>query len=94
MSQGIIFSVISFDVPQCGLDDSQKDFNGYVGSNVEDLGARHGNFSYGVRNNESDRFLEFCTAMNMAVSDTLFKKASYQVTYEFGPSKIQTKASF
>lgn len=41
------------------------DFNCHVGGNPEDYEDQHGDYSYGVRNKEVERILEFCAAVNL-----------------------------
>ena len=67
------------------------DFNGHVGSNIENYEDQHGGYGYGVRNKDGERILEFCTAMNKTtVGNTLIsRKANNLATYESGPSKTE-----
>ena len=52
-------------------------------------------YGYGVRNNEEERILEFCAAMNMKIGNTIFKKrSSHLITYESGPSKTEVDYYF
>jgi len=61
------------------------DLNGHVGSRSDDYVGVHGGFSYGTRNVEGERILEFGDAMEMVVCNTLFKKEDKKlVTYESG----------
>jgi hypothetical protein len=61
------------------------DLNGHVGSRSDDYVGVHGGFSFGTRNVEGERILEFGDAMEMVVCNTLFKKEDKKlVTYESG----------
>ena len=52
------------------------DFNDHLGSNPENYDEQHGDYGYGVRNKKGERILEFCTAKNMIVGNTVSKKRS------------------
>ncbi|XP_065315531.1 uncharacterized protein LOC135924402 [Gordionus sp. m RMFG-2023] len=52
------------------------DLNGHVGANSEGYEGVHGGFSYGMRNLEGERILDFSDAMDMIVCNTKFKKES------------------
>ncbi|XP_065315425.1 craniofacial development protein 2-like [Gordionus sp. m RMFG-2023] len=64
------------------------DLNGHVGVSSEGYEGVHGGFSYGMRNLEGERILEFSDAMDMIVCNTMFKKESEKlVTYKSGSTK-------
>ncbi|XP_065313843.1 uncharacterized protein LOC135923171 [Gordionus sp. m RMFG-2023] len=59
------------------------DLNGHVGASSEGYEGVHGGFSYGMRNLEGERILEFSDAMDMIVCNTMFKKESEKLmTYK------------
>ena len=69
--------------------------NDHVGSNAEYNEDQHRGYGYGVRNNEEERILEFCAAMNMKIGNTIFqKRSSHLITYESGPSKTEVDYYF
>ena len=69
--------------------------NDHVGSNAEHNEDQHRGYGYGVRNNEEERILEFCAAMNMKIGNTIYKKrSSHLITYESGPSKTEVDYYF
>ena len=50
----------------------------------------HGGFGFGNRNKEGERLLEFGTATDMVVCNTLFRKRlSRLITYESGGCQTQ-----
>ena len=50
----------------------------------------HGGFGFGSRNKEGERLLEFGTATDMVVCNTLFRKRlSRLITYESGGCQTQ-----
>ena len=60
------------------------DMNGHVGSDRGGYTA-HGGFGYGTRNLEGNLILEFCTAQDMFLSNTFFKRREEQLlTYSSG----------
>ncbi|XP_065318928.1 craniofacial development protein 2-like [Gordionus sp. m RMFG-2023] len=65
-----------------------NDLNGHVGASSEGYEGVHGGFSYGMRNLEGERILDFSDAMDMIVCNTMFKKESEKlVTYKSGSTK-------
>ena len=66
------------------------DFNGHVGKSSEGYEGVHGGFGFGSRNKEGERLLEFGTATDMVVRNTLFRKRlSRLITYESGGCQTQ-----
>lgn len=64
------------------------DLNGHVGAVSDGYVGVHGGHSFGTRNAEGERILEFCDALDMTVCNTLFKKDENKlVTYESGGMK-------
>ncbi|XP_065318916.1 uncharacterized protein LOC135926911 [Gordionus sp. m RMFG-2023] len=64
------------------------DLNGHLGASNEGYEGVHVGFSYGMRNLEGERILEFSDAMDMIVCNTMFKKESEKlVTYKSGSTK-------
>ena len=61
------------------------DFNGHVGKSSEGYEGVHGGFGFGSRNKEGERLLEFGTATDMVVCNTLFRL----ITYESGDCQTQ-----
>ena len=51
-----------------------RDSNGYIKSNAEYYKDHHGGYDYEVRIMEGELVLKFCTVMNMAGCNTLFKE--------------------
>ena len=61
------------------------DFNGHIGSKPEGYEGVHGGFGYGQRNEEGERILEFATAHDLVIGNSLFKKPeNHLVTYQSG----------
>ena len=52
---------------------TEGDLNGHFGSNPENWENQHGHYAYGFRNKDREKILEFCTAKNKTVGNTLFK---------------------
>ena len=64
------------------------DFNGHVGELVTGYSGVHGGFSYGDRNNEGERVLDFADSLGYRVMNTYFKKdVEKLVTYESGGNR-------
>ena len=65
------------------------DMNGHVGSDSGGYTA-HGGYGYGTRNLEGNLILEFCTAQDMYLCNTYFKRKEEQLlTYSSGGSQSQ-----
>ena len=61
------------------------DMNCHVGLRADGFESVHGGRGYGVRNAEGEAFLEFATAMNLAVVNTWFvKRESQRISYDSG----------
>ena len=59
------------------------DFNGHVGRDTEGFDRIHG--GHGSRNTDGVRILDFCTATNLATTNTFFVKPnSHLITYHSG----------
>ena len=66
------------------------DFNGHEGMPSEGYEGVHGGFGFGSRNKEGERLLEFGTATDMVVCNTLFRKRlSRLITYKSGGCQTQ-----
>ncbi|KAE8668068.1 Armadillo repeat-containing protein LFR [Hibiscus syriacus] len=50
------------------------DFNGHIGSATDGFDGVHGGFGYGSRNDEGRTLLEFATAHDLVVTNSLFNK--------------------
>jgi hypothetical protein len=61
------------------------DLNGHVGELADGYEEAHGGFGFGKRNEEGERILEFCEAMEMKVVNTWDRKEERKrVTFESG----------
>jgi hypothetical protein len=61
------------------------DLNGHVGELAEGDEEVHGGFGYGKRNEEGERILEFCEAMEMKVLSTWERNDERKrITFELG----------
>ena len=61
------------------------DFNGHVGRDTESFDRIHGGHGFGSRNTDGVRILDFCTATNLAITNTFFVKPnSHLITYHSG----------
>ena len=61
------------------------DLNGHIGEERDGYETIHGGYSFGMRNAEGERILEFADATNMVVCNSVFKKRESQlITYESG----------
>ena len=66
------------------------DLNGHVGKCSEGYEGIHGGRGYGTRNTEGERILEFGSATNMVVANTMFdKRDSRLITYVSGEDSTQ-----
>jgi len=59
-----------------------SDLNGHVGEQVLGYEGVHGGQSFGMKNAEGERTLEFGDALNMIVCNTMFKRSNLLITYE------------
>ena len=61
------------------------DLNGHVGEHAEGYEEAHGGFGFGKRNEEGERILEFCEAMELKVLNTWDRKEERKrITFESG----------
>ena len=61
------------------------DLNGHVGNISHGFHDSHGGHGYGARNTEGVRILDFCTAANLAITNTFFVKEDNKlITYQSG----------
>jgi hypothetical protein len=61
------------------------DFNGHVGKEVEGYAGIHGGWSFGERNQEGNRLLEFADSREMIIANTWFEKEEAEIiSYESG----------
>ena len=61
------------------------DFNSHVGRDTEGFDRIHGGHGFGSRNTDGVRILDFCTATNLAITNTFFVKPnSHLITYHSG----------
>ncbi|XP_071719305.1 uncharacterized protein [Rutidosis leptorrhynchoides] len=66
------------------------DLNGHIGTNVEGYPGAHGDFGYGVRNEEGLSILNFAVAHNLVVANSFFKKTNPQLaTFHSGGNSTQ-----
>ena len=66
------------------------DLNGHVGATKDGYDGVHGGMGYGTRNAEGESILEFCSAVDLSVCNTFFKKAvNHQITFVSGNSRSQ-----
>jgi hypothetical protein len=64
------------------------DLNGHVGKLAEGYDRVHGGFGYGSRNEEGERILELCEAMEMKIVNTWFQAHEEKlITYMSGESR-------
>ena len=83
------FWIDLFDTVSC-IPDSEKvivagDLNGHIGQERLGYEAVHGGYSFGLRNTEGERILEFAVATSMVICNSTFKKRENQlITYESG----------
>ena len=64
------------------------DWNGHIGQNAIGFEGIHGGCSYGKRNAEGLRLLDFATANDFVIGNSFFtKRESHLVTYESGGNK-------
>ena len=61
--------------------DMTVDFNSHIGGNPENCEDQHGGYGYEVRKDEREKILEFCTAVNLIVENTLFKKRASHLSH-------------
>ena len=62
------------------------EFIGHIENNPENYEGQHEGYGHGITNKEGKNIHEFSAAKNMTVRNKLFRKrASHQVSYEFGP---------
>ena len=66
------------------------DFNGHVGKSSEGYEGVHSGFGFGSRNKEGERLLEFGTATDMVVCNTLCRKrVNRLITYQSSGCQTQ-----
>ena len=66
------------------------DWNGHVGAAADGYENVHGGRGYGDRNTEGERILEFATANDLVIGNTLFiKRESHLVTFQSAGRKTQ-----
>ena len=64
------------------------DLNGHVGNTAEGYEEVHGGYGYGNRNEEGERILEFCDALEMNIGNTWFsQEENKRITFESGGIK-------
>ena len=77
-------------VPSAEMTFHLGDWNGHVGAAAGGYENVHGGRGYGERNTEGERILEFATANDLLIGNTLFiKRESHLVTYQSGAAKTQ-----
>ena len=77
-------------VPSAEMTFHLGDWNGHVGAAAGGYENVHGGRGFGVRNTEGERILEFATANDLLIGNTLFiKRESHLVTYQSGAAKTQ-----
>ncbi|PKA66012.1 hypothetical protein AXF42_Ash010421 [Apostasia shenzhenica] len=66
------------------------DLNGHVGRVAEEFNSIHGGYSFGEINEEGKTILEFSSAYDLVIANTLFKKREeHVITYKSGTSRTQ-----
>ena len=66
------------------------DFNNHIGNAPDGFEGVHGGYGYGQRNPEGDRVLEFATAHNLVIGNSIFTKPKkHLVTYNSGEHSSQ-----
>ena len=64
------------------------DWNGHIGISADGFEGVHGGFSFGDRNSDGERILEFAVANNLVIGNSFFhKRVSHLITYESGLNK-------
>ena len=64
------------------------DLNGHVGNMAEGYEEVHGGYGYGNKNEEGERILEFCEALEMKIGNTWFRQEENKlITFESGGIK-------
>jgi exonuclease III len=66
------------------------DLNGHIGSETDGYIGAHGGFGYGTRNEEGTKLLEFATAHDLVVANSMFKKRDeHLITFHSGGHRTQ-----
>nr|GEY32961.1 glyoxalase I, glyoxalase/bleomycin resistance protein/dihydroxybiphenyl dioxygenase [Tanacetum cinerariifolium] len=66
------------------------DLNGYIEAAADRYARVHGGFGYGARNEEGRTILEFATAHDLVVVNSVFKKSdAYLITFQSGGHNTQ-----
>jgi len=66
------------------------DFNGYIGEKAYGYVRTHGGFGFGVRNSGGVTLLDFATAFDLTIGNSLFKKREeHLVTFRSGSCRTQ-----
>ncbi|KAL6577303.1 hypothetical protein OROMI_011579 [Orobanche minor] len=61
------------------------DFNGHIGEGEDGYHSAHGGFGFGVRNAEGSALLEFATAHELVIANSVFRKrAEHLITFSSG----------
>lgn len=66
-----------------------RDFNGHVRSDNTGKEDVIGKYGFGTRNEEGETLIDFALSMDLAISNTYFKKAERQLIYRSGRVKTQ-----
>ena len=68
-----------------------RDFNGYIGTKADGYDRTHVGFGNGVINSREVSILDFVTAYDLVIVNSLFKKKEdHLVTFRSGATKTQT----
>lgn len=66
------------------------DFNGHIGARVDGYHRAHGGFGFGVRNDGGSALLEFATAHELVIVNSVFqKRAEHLITFSSGGHNTQ-----
>ena len=66
------------------------DFNGHIGEKADGYVRTHGGFGFGVRNSGGVALLDFATAFDLTIGNSLFKKREdHLVTFRSGSCRTQ-----
>ncbi|KAL6543640.1 hypothetical protein OROGR_010137 [Orobanche gracilis] len=66
------------------------DFNGHIGQGVEGCHSAHGGFGFGVRNAGGSALLEFATAHELVIANSVFqKRAEHLIIFSSGGHNTQ-----
>lgn len=65
------------------------DFNGHIGERVDGYHCAHGGFGFGVRNEGGSALLEFATAHELVVVNSVFQMREHLITFSSGGTTLK-----